>query len=126
MRARGEGLACATYVNDEIAGYIILDIHGKKHGQLHYGLAPSHRGRGIVTKACAALIEYAFGHLKLESIKIIVRASNERSCRVPERLGFQKLSTEWAHDEDEDGPLIQVAEYIMTRGAWQGRQGGRN
>lgn len=121
MHARREALACAVYVNGGVVGYIILDFHGRKHGELHYGLVPSHRGKGTVTRGCAALIDYAFLHLDLESIKVILSVSNSKGCGVPERLGFEKVGTSWA--QDEDGRPVQIADYVMTREAWQRRKG---
>lgn len=121
MCSRGESLPCAICVKGQIAGYTILDIHGEMEGHLHYGLAPAQRGKGIVTKCCAAVIDHAFQHLGLRTIKVIVRVSNVKSGRVPERLGFELVGTEWVHDEDENGPLIEVAEYVMSKEAWQSR-----
>lgn len=121
-RARGESLACAIYLAGQLVGYTILDIHGQAEGQLHYGLSPAHRGKGIATKSCAAVIDCAFQRLCLKTVKVFVRVSNVRSCRVVERLGFQKVGTEWVHDEDEDGPVIEVAEYLMTKDKWPGCQ----
>ena len=126
LHARGQGLACAIYVNEEAAGYVIMDFHWTKHGQLHhgqlhYGLAPSHRGEGIVTKGCAALTDYGFVHLDLKSVKVRVSVLNSKSCGVPERLGFQKVGTSWMQGEDEHP--VEIAEYAMSRAAWQARKG---
>jgi ribosomal-protein-serine acetyltransferase len=125
LHARGKGLACALYVEGEAAGYVIMDFHWTKsgqlhHGQLHYGLAPSHRGKGVVTKSCGALIDYAFRRLDLESVSIIVPVLNSESCGVPERLGFEKAGTSWGLDED--GQPVETAEYAMSRGGWQARE----
>ena len=120
MHARGEGLACAIWIDERMIGYIRLHVYGRGYGELHYGLAPSYRGRGIVTRACAELIAHAFRHLDLESIKVRVRVSNRKSCAVPARLGFERTGTSRLPDENDCE--IETAEYVMTKEAWQRRQ----
>ena len=119
MHARGEGLACTICFDKRIIGYIRLHVYGRRHGELHYGLTPSYRGRGIVTKACAALMNHAFRHKALESIKVTPRVSNREGCAVPERLGFEKTGT--SRLPDENSCEIESAEYVMTKEAWQRR-----
>lgn len=58
--------------------------------RLGYRLAPSHRGRGIASKAVGAVVAYGFETLELNRIEAGVNVANERSIRVLEKLGFQR------------------------------------
>lgn len=56
--------------------------------ELGYWIAQSHEGRGIVTRACRALIDHAFAAVGSHRITILAAPDNERSRAIPERLGF--------------------------------------
>ncbi len=59
-----------------------------KRTEVGYWLAESVEGKGIMTEACKTLINYFFEVLRLHRIEILCAAENERSCAIPERLGF--------------------------------------
>jgi ribosomal-protein-serine acetyltransferase len=55
-----------------------------------YWLGESCQGKGLMTGACRALVDYLFSELKLHRIEIRCATSNPKSCAVPKRLGFSK------------------------------------
>jgi len=55
-----------------------------------YWLGESYQGRGLMTGACRALVDYLFSELKLHRLEIRCATSNPKSCGVPKRLGFSK------------------------------------
>jgi ribosomal-protein-serine acetyltransferase len=55
-----------------------------------YWLGESYQGKGLMTGACRALVDYLFSELRLQRIEIRCATSNARSCAVPQRLGFTK------------------------------------
>jgi ribosomal-protein-serine acetyltransferase len=53
-----------------------------------YWLGECYQGKGLMTGACRALVDYLFFDLKLHRVEIRCAIGNERSCAVPKRLGF--------------------------------------
>ena len=56
--------------------------------EIGYWLREDLQRRGIMTACCRALVGHAFDGLGLNSVRISAAVDNERSRRVPERLGF--------------------------------------
>jgi ribosomal-protein-serine acetyltransferase len=56
--------------------------------EIGYWLDASMQGKGIVTRACRALVTYAFEQLHLNKVEIHCATRNRRSRAIPERLGF--------------------------------------
>jgi len=86
---------------------------------LGYWLAADHQGKGIVTRACRFLVNYAFTELKLNRVEIRCAVENHRSCAIPERLGFKKEGTlrqaEWLYDH-----YVNHVVYSVLAGEWEG------
>lgn len=89
-RANGEDLdGLGVFVDGVYAGGfgVRLDLmHGD--GELGYWIGSAWEGRGLVTRACRAMIAHAFGALRLHRATIRVAPDNIRSRAIPERLGF--------------------------------------
>jgi len=58
-----------------------------------YWLAKDAQGRGIMTRAVRALLDYGFGEVGLHRITVRAEPDNQRSCVLPERLGFTREGT---------------------------------
>jgi len=71
-----------------------------------YWLAPEAEGQGIMTQCCRTVIDHAFGELQLDRLLLAVATDNLRAQKLPERLGFSKVSTlrkaEWLYDHHVD------------------------
>ncbi|WP_368496740.1 GNAT family N-acetyltransferase [Herbiconiux sp. A18JL235] len=59
------------------------------NAELGYWIDRHEEGRGIVSRACSALIEHA-AELGIRRVEIRTAERNRRSCRVAERLGFAR------------------------------------
>ena len=79
--------------------------------ELGYGIAPAHRGRGVMTQAIAALlpIARADGHRGLTAETSV---DNPASQQVLRANGFMEVG---ARDDPEDGPLIIWAIDLTTK-----------
>jgi ribosomal-protein-serine acetyltransferase len=60
----------------------------KEQAEIGYYLAANACGRGLATRACAALLDHLFRELKLHRVGLRLAAGNERSMRLAGRLGF--------------------------------------
>ena len=56
--------------------------------EIGYWLEEKYQGKGIITKSCRAVIEYAFEQMGVNRIEIKCGVGNKRSIHVPKRLGF--------------------------------------
>jgi ribosomal-protein-serine acetyltransferase len=96
--SRGRGFAAGVWLEEHLVGVICLKIGGvlgvdvprPVTASIDYALAPAARGTGIMTKACAAVIGYAFANYPLNRIEITPDVANPKSCAIPDRLGFTK------------------------------------
>ena len=61
--------------------------------EIGYWIDHREEGKGIITKACKAMIDYAFDELEMNRVEIRCSAENLRSSAVPERLGFKLEGT---------------------------------
>lgn len=75
----------------ELVGMVGLHRLGKGDGEIGYWMAPSARGRGLLTEASTAVIDWALSTdgLGLARIEWRAVAENTASARVAQRLGFR-------------------------------------
>jgi ribosomal-protein-serine acetyltransferase len=89
--ASNDGFSAGIWAGDEFIGGI--GTHRidwlYRRVEIGYWISKGFQGRGIVTDACRAIIDYAIGDLKLNRVEIHCAAGNQKSCAIPKRLGFQ-------------------------------------
>jgi ribosomal-protein-serine acetyltransferase len=69
-------------------GFVNFSWHSR-FAEIGYWVAKDFEGRGIITKSCRALINYAFEDLAMNRIEIRCAVENIKSRAIPERLGFR-------------------------------------
>ena len=91
----GKIIGYNIFYDGSFAGSIDLhDISEANHSaEIGYWLSIDQTGKGIMTKATAAITNYAFNELGLHRITILAAAKNTASCAIPERLGFDREGT---------------------------------
>ncbi len=70
-----------------VIGFHFID-HEDRKTEIGYWLAASMQSKGLMTRACRAMVDYAFHELELNRVEIQVATDNIRSRGIPERLGF--------------------------------------
>jgi ribosomal-protein-alanine N-acetyltransferase len=72
---------------------------------LGYSIDRGHEGRGLMTEALRAALDWVFDELKLHRVQANHRPENERSARVLQRLGFVREGV--------------ARQYLFIDGAWR-------
>jgi RimJ/RimL family protein N-acetyltransferase len=68
-----------------------------------YGVAPTHYGQGIASRAVAAILDFAAGDSRVNRVTAETAIDNIASQIVLERNGFARVGS---RDDPEDGRLI--------------------
>jgi len=103
-----------------LIGFVRSD-KANKRTEIGYWLAEEYQGNGIVTTACQTLVDAAFRVLNVNRVQIKVAKENEKSKKIPQRLGFVfegiERQGEWVNDRFYDLEL-----YSLLRSEWQKRK----
>ncbi|MBX6352049.1 MAG: GNAT family N-acetyltransferase [Thermoflavifilum sp.] len=119
--AAQNGAEMGIWYQGQLAGVVGLHYIHWTHRDtaLGYWLAAGFEGRGIMTAACAGLIDHLFRELQLHRVEIRAAVENTRSRRVAERLGFRyegcRRHAEWLYDHYVDHAL-----YGLLADEWRG------
>ncbi|HXH70815.1 MAG TPA: GNAT family protein [Pyrinomonadaceae bacterium] len=117
--AENNTFAVAVVLDEKIVG--TLGFHhfdsANKSVQMGYWLDKKAQGKGLATKCCRVLINYAFEDLKLNRIQINCNIENVKSRAIPERLGFKlegiHRQVEWLNNEFRDWAI-----YALLKDEW--------
>lgn len=115
----------AILYKGKIAGTIgfnsIYAMH--KSGSIGYWLGQEYQGKGIMSKAFAAMLAYGFRDLQLNRIEVRAAAGNKKSRTIPEKFGFtmegQIRQAEWLYDH-----FVDHIVYGLLIEEWQKQQRG--
>ena len=104
-----------------VIGFHEFDYENRQ-SSMGYWISACNQGKGIVTKSCNKLIEYAFGDLKLNRVVMKIASDNIRSRKVAERNGLVQEGTcgqsEWLYDRHVDHVI-----YAIVAGDWVSQAG---
>lgn len=100
-----------------VIGYHFIHKSNRK-GHIGYWLDEKSQGKGFMTAACRLLIKFGFEELNLNRIEISCAVDNDKSCAIPERLGFQQegifRQAEWLYDHFVDHKF-----YALLKKDWK-------
>lgn len=86
-----EALALGIFYDGAIIGGV--GMHNKDHAtnraDIGYWICPEYEGKGIVTRAVSALVDYLFSKVGLNKIEIRYITANKRSATIARRMGFR-------------------------------------
>ncbi len=118
--ATGNGFDAGIWFEGLLAGVIGLHYvnQNSRKTEIGYWLGAEFTGHGIMTKACAALLEHCFTDLKLHRVELACATQNLKSCAIPERLGFtlegEARDAEWLYDH-----FVSHKRYGLLEVEWQ-------
>jgi ribosomal-protein-serine acetyltransferase len=107
---------CAIWHEGQITGTIGFHPFdwGNRKVEIGYWLGAQFQGKGLMTRACRAMIVYAFDELQLKKVEIRCATGNTASCAIPQRLGFTHEGTirqaEWLYNYYVDLKLYGLLE----------------
>ena len=115
------GLALTLGIEHEgdIAGVIGFPEfdNDNRNASMGYWISSSHQGKGIISRSCEMLIEYALTDLGLNRVEVRIADDNTRSRRVAERIGLAYEGTRrqsaWLYDHFEN-----LAIYAAVADQW--------
>jgi ribosomal-protein-serine acetyltransferase len=118
--ARGDGFQAGIWLRGKLVG--VIGYHqikrANRYTEIGYWLDAKSQGQGVMTRACRAMVSYAFEELGLNRVEIHCATGNTRSCAVPERLGFTRegvrRQAEWI-----DGAPVDHALYAVLAEEWR-------
>jgi ribosomal-protein-serine acetyltransferase len=108
-----------------LSGDVIIGVSGfhridwvSRSTSIGYWLAEDRQGAGTMTLAAAAMVDHAFGVLRLQRVEIRAGVENNRSRAIPERLGFRETGI--LRGAERIGPrVIDHVIYAMTDAEWE-------
>lgn len=74
---------------DEAIGVFLVEIEGHK-AQIHYGISRAFEGKGFITEAGNAAVDWLLRQSNLQCIWAVCDLSNQGSIKVLEKLGFNR------------------------------------
>ncbi len=121
-----EDVILAIEIRGEAAGGI--GMHGMKdvykyNSEIGYWLSESHWGKGIMTRAVGAMVNYGFEHTRWLRLFACIFENNPSSMRVLEKNGF---SLEAIHRKAvmKEGTLMDEHLYALLKDHWSGGSSG--
>lgn len=115
-----KNIILAVEVEGEAAGGIGLhglsDVH-RYNAELGYWLAEDHWGKGIMTEAIGAMVDYAFLHTHWLRIFATVFQHNKASMRVLEKNGFH-LEAIHKRNVMKEGRLLDEYLFAIRKEEW--------
>jgi ribosomal-protein-serine acetyltransferase len=104
-------------VDGELAGAMgATPETGTRNHEIGYWIGASHEGRGVVTRACRALITHLFAG-GCHRVALTAGIGNTRSRAVAERLGFMYEGSLREAGHNENG-FFDVAVYGLLESEW--------
>ena len=86
--------------------------------EVGYWIAQRYQSKGIVTAACRAVIDHAFGEWQLNRVEIHCATGNQKSCAIPKRLGFQ-FEGVMREAQLLNGEYQDINVYAMLKREWE-------
>ena len=87
--------------------------------EMGYDLAREHWGKGIMTEAMKAVIDFGFEKMELNRKEVFIMPRNKRSIRLVKNLGFKREGLLRQRYFDEFGHFTDDILFSMLRTDWK-------
>ncbi len=123
---KGRAFHMAILHRGRLVGIVSLHNIDRNHrtAEMGYWLGRPYQGRGLMTRACAAVLDHAFGALGLNRVQVRSVSENAKSRAIPERLGFSHEGTVregWR----TSSRFHDIELYGLIRSEWRASREGR-
>ena len=121
--AAGDALMTVIRFRGALCGSVALHQFDRpnRSTSIGYWLDGECQGRGLMTRCCAAMLDYLFDGLDIHRVTIRCGTGNSRSCAIPERLGFGRegvmREAEWINDR-----WVDLVTWGMLDRDWRARR----
>jgi ribosomal-protein-alanine N-acetyltransferase len=89
-----------------------------RRGDISYIVAREHQGKGLVSEALGAMLDYGFDQMNLHSVEAGVTPGNDASTRMLQRLGF-RLEGHLRENFLTDRGFVDSLIYSLLRKNWR-------
>lgn len=89
-----------------------------RQAEIGYDLDPEYWGKGIMTEALTAIIDFGFRRMKLNRIELLAMPRNERSIGLAHKLGFKKEGVLREHGFDHRMRPVDDVIFSLLRKDW--------
>jgi ribosomal-protein-serine acetyltransferase len=122
-----QGMCCGIWYREtptqayQLAGNINYEVTAKNGtAEIGYWLGDGYTGRGIMTRAAHAVIDYLFSEMSIRRALLVIVTENTASTAVAERLGFA-LQCIIPHDMYLYTRSVDRAYYVLNTDDWTRR-----
>jgi ribosomal-protein-serine acetyltransferase len=119
--AEASGVSAGIFDHGALCGVVgLFRIDDRREtGEMGYWVGAGNEGRGIATRACRAMLQYAFDERGLHRVELGIAASNARSAALAERLGFTLEGRLREADRLVDGTRDDLLVYGLLAEDWR-------
>lgn len=120
LHKQKQEISFVMHYNNQLVGRIGIHYINQQNkcGAIGYWLIKEAEGKGIVTKASIAIINYGFQQLQLQRIELKAATTNHRSLAIPVRLGFRKEGI-LRQAEKVSNQFFDICLYSMLKEEWE-------
>jgi len=116
-------VTCVIFYKGVLVGNVaLLNLKNKPNdtakGELGYWLDSAYHKRGIMRRAISKMLEIGFGYYECNKIYIRCATTNERSCNIPQKLGFVHEGV-FREDILVNGVKMDANIYSLLRWEWE-------
>ncbi|MEU7820098.1 GNAT family protein [Catellatospora sp. NPDC049133] len=92
LQAAGTGRIVGIWLDGTlVGGTMLFGVDAEAgNGEIGVWLEPAAQGRGLITRACRAMLDWAFRERGLSRVQWVTRPDNVRSLAVAARLGMTR------------------------------------